>query len=129
MLIGQLEVALRYERSGEEYRRALTSALGRAMQLARIVEALLFLSRADAEAGLPGVEPIELHRWVAEHLSGRPPADRRAEVVHRSVGPDALWIKAHPPLLGQLLDNLLDNAAKHGRRGLADRRRDDREVR
>ena len=25
-----------------------------------------------------------------------------------------MWIKAHPALLGQLLDNLLENAAKHG---------------
>ena len=44
------------------------------MQLAQIVEALLFLSRAEADAGLPGVEPIELHGWVAEHLAGRPAA-------------------------------------------------------
>jgi signal transduction histidine kinase len=110
ILIGQLQVALRHERTGEEYRRALTSALGRAEQLARIVEALLFLSRAEAEAGLPGAEPLELHGWVAEHLAGRP----SAEVVHHADTPDPLWIRAHPALLGQLLDNLLDNAARHG---------------
>ncbi len=115
VLIGQLQVALRYDRSGEEYRRALTSALGRAEQLARIVEALLFLGRAEADAGLPVVEPMELHGWVAEHLAGRPPAGREPEVVARACGPDPLWIRAHPALLGQLLDNLLDNAAKHGK--------------
>jgi signal transduction histidine kinase len=114
ILIGQLQVALRHERSGEEYRRALTSALGRAEQLARIVEALLFLSRAEAEAGLPGVEPIELHRWAAEHLEGRPSAEGGVAIVHQADGPDPLWIRAHPALLGQLLDNLLDNATRHG---------------
>ena len=27
---------------------------------------------------------------------------------------DGAWVRAHPPLLGQLLDNLLDNARTHG---------------
>ncbi len=115
MLIGQLQVALRHERSGEEYRRALNSALGRAEQLARIVEALLFLSRAEADAGLPGVLPMELHAWAAEHLAARPAAHGETRIVHRPDGPDPLWIRAHPALLGQLLDNLLDNAVKHGK--------------
>ncbi len=53
VLIGQIEVALRQERSGEEYRRVLKSALGRAVQLGQIVEALLFLGRADSDAQLP----------------------------------------------------------------------------
>jgi signal transduction histidine kinase len=117
VLIGQLQVALRQDRSGEEYRRALTSALGRAEQLARIVEALLFLSRAEADAGLPGVEPMELRGWAADHLSGRPSSGAEPPIVHRADGPDPLWIRAHPALLGQLLDNLLDNAVKHGRGG------------
>src|SRR5262249_29576047 len=117
ILIGQLQVALRHERTGEEYRRALTSALGRAEHLARMVEALLFLSRAEAEAGLPGPELIELHRWTAEHLEARPPAEGGIAVVHQADGPEPLWIRAHPALLGQLLDNLLDNAVKHGRAG------------
>jgi signal transduction histidine kinase len=114
VLIGQLQVALRHERSGEEYRRALTSALGRAAQLAQIVEALLFLSRAEVETGLPGVEPMELHGWVAEHLAGRPSAGGDGAVLHRVDRPDPLWTRAHPALMGQLLDNLLDNAIKYG---------------
>ena len=113
VLIGQIEVALRQERSGEEYRRILGSALGRAVQLGQIVEALMFLGRAEADAQLPECEPLELDRWVAEHLATRP----AAEVVHRALQGDGAWVRAHPPLLGQLLDNLLDNACKHGRPG------------
>ncbi|MHB1555997.1 MAG: ATP-binding protein [Isosphaeraceae bacterium] len=115
VLIGQLQVALRYERSGDEYRRALASALGRAEQLARIVEALLFLSRAETESAIPGVEPIELERWVAEHLDGRAATDGAAPPVRFEPSGEELGIRAHPALLGQLLDNLLDNAAKYGR--------------
>jgi two-component system, OmpR family, sensor kinase len=115
VLIGQIEVALRQERSGEEYRRILASALGRAVQLGRIVEALMFLGRAEADALLPECEPLELDPWVAEHLANRNATHPAAEVVHRALQADGAWVRAHPPLLGQLLDNLLDNACKHGR--------------
>src|SRR5205085_2047936 len=62
VLIGQLEVALRRERTAEEYRRVLGSALGRAAQLGRIVEALLFLARTEEDAQLPESEPVDLDR-------------------------------------------------------------------
>jgi signal transduction histidine kinase len=118
VLIGQIQVALRHERSGEEYRRVLKSALGRAVQLAQIVEALMFLGRtdaqADADAGLPDGAPLELNRWVAEYLADRSTSDRRAEIIHHADESNPLWVRAHPALLGQLLDNLLDNAEKYG---------------
>lgn len=115
VLIGQLQVALRHERSGDEYRRALASALGRAEQLARIAEALLFLSRAETESAIPGIEPIELERWVVEHLNERAAPDGASSPVRFEPSGEELGIRAHPALLGQLLDNLLDNAAKYGR--------------
>ena len=59
-LIGQIEVARRRDRPAEEYRRVLRSALGRAVQLRQIVEALLFLARAEAEAELPDRETLDL---------------------------------------------------------------------
>jgi len=52
-MLGQIEVALRRERPPEEYRRALGAAHAQAERLSRIVETLLFLARADAEASLP----------------------------------------------------------------------------
>jgi signal transduction histidine kinase len=117
VLIGQIQVALRHERSGEDYRRVLKSALGRAVQLAQIVEALMFLARAGADASLPDGEPLEMTRWVSEYLAARSKPDRPAEIAHHADGPDPLWVRAHPALLGQLLENLLDNAAKYGRPG------------
>jgi two-component system, OmpR family, sensor kinase len=113
VLIGQIEVALRQERSGEEYRRVLGSALGRAVQLGQIVEALMFLGRAEADAQLPECGPLELDRWVDEHLRTRP----ATEVVHRRLQADGAWVRAHSPLLCQLLDNLLENAREHGQSG------------
>jgi signal transduction histidine kinase len=115
VLGGQIEVALRRERTGEEYRRVLRSALGRAVQLGRIIEALMFLGRAEADAQLPECEPLELDPWVAGHLAGRHETGLADEDVHCALQGNGAWVRAHPPLLGQLLDNLLDNALEHGR--------------
>lgn len=111
-VLGQVEVALHRERPAEEYRQALTLVRGQAVRLRQIVESLLFLSRTDAEAELPGLETVDLTAWVQDHLeawSGHPRwADLRVE---RPPGPH--WVRVHAPLLGQLLDNLLDNACKY----------------
>jgi two-component system, OmpR family, sensor kinase len=117
ILIGQLEVALRHERSGEEYRRALKSALGKADQLRQIVEALLFLGRADSDAQLLEGEVIDLEKWVAQYLADRRVTATVADRIHFSASGEPLAVRIHPPLLTQLLDNLLDNAQKYSREG------------
>ncbi|MDR3633332.1 MAG: ATP-binding protein [Isosphaeraceae bacterium] len=114
VLIGQIEVALRRERKVDEYRAVLKSALGRAIQLGQILEALLFLARAEGDAQLPTSEPVDLNRWVAGHLAAAPAAELYPDVVFHPAPVRTLWVRAHPPLLGQLLDNLLDNARKYG---------------
>ncbi len=112
-LIGQIEVALRRDRSETEYRRVLGLVGGQAGGLARIVEALLFLGRADADAGLPGSTSTDLAAWAAGHLDTHP-LGPRVSLGLEGVGPDGAWVRVHPPLLAQLVDNLLDNAAKYG---------------
>jgi signal transduction histidine kinase len=116
-MLGQVEVALRRERSPEEYRRVLGLLQKQAGHLRQIVEMLLFLARADAEAKLPELEPLDLPCWLADHLQswqGHPRhGDLRAEVD--AAGP--LGVRTHPGLLGQAVDNLLDNACKYSPAG------------
>jgi two-component system OmpR family sensor kinase len=116
-VIGQVDVALRRDRPAEEYRRVLGLVRDQSDHLRRIVEALLFLARADAEAGEPTLDEFDLIPWVGRQIA------RRAALG----GPDTpAWaepldgpyrVRAHPALLGQVLDNLLDNARDHGRPG------------
>ncbi len=68
-LLGQLEVAQRRERSVEEYQRVLDEVHGEALRLRQIVESLLFMARAESEAGTPELEPVELVLWVRERLA------------------------------------------------------------
>ena len=117
-LIGQIDVSLRRERSLAEYREVLHLARDQATLMSRIIEALLFLARADADAPLPGMTPVDLVSWTDRHLidvwTDRP---RALDIVRETAGIDSIPILAHPPLLAQLFDNLLDNACKYSPNG------------
>ncbi|QEH35079.1 Signal transduction histidine-protein kinase ArlS [Aquisphaera giovannonii] len=112
---GQVDLALRQDRPPEEYRRVLSVVQSRTRHLRQIVEGLLFLSRADAEARGPSLEEVALDGWLRAHLDAWP-GPRRADVtlsIDAPVGGGSYRALVHPPLLGELLDNLLDNAAKY----------------
>jgi heavy metal sensor kinase len=116
-MLGQVEVVLRRERPAGEYREVLAQVHGQADHLRRIVEALLFLARADAEARLDALEVTDLADALTDlrkRWSGHPRApDLRAEAA----GGGPFLARAQPLLLGQLLDNLVDNAFKYSEPG------------
>ncbi len=116
VMIGHLEVAQRYERSGEEYRRVIRLAHKRSVELGQIVESLLFLSR-PLTSTMTQLELLDLNSWLLKYLESRPENQRSSDIVLRSSTQGPLWIKAQPHLLGQLVENLLDNACKYSRTG------------
>jgi signal transduction histidine kinase len=111
-LIGELEVARRRERSPEEYRQALDDAHAEAAHLSEIIDSLLFLARAEAEACCPDLRPIDLASWLPAHLRTWSNHDRGGD-IRSEFPPPPVLVNAHAPLLGQLLDNLLENACKY----------------
>ncbi|MCE9547127.1 MAG: HAMP domain-containing histidine kinase [Planctomycetia bacterium] len=111
-LLGQVEVALRQERSCGEYRLTLERVQRQGEHLTRIVEALLFLARADTEADFPRTSVVDLNDWVREHLTTRPDWPRAADLQIRWSSSSTL-VQTEPILLGELFDILLDNAAKY----------------
>jgi two-component system OmpR family sensor kinase len=116
-LLGQVEVALRHPRPAEEYRETLEAVRRLADHLRRVVEMLLYLARADAEARLDDLTPLDLAAWLPDHLATWT-AHPRARDLHAAFdvsGPCV--VKAHAPLLGQLLDNLIENACKYSEPG------------
>ena len=116
-LIAAIEVARRRPRPAEEHERILDRLREDAVRLWRVVEALLFLARADAEAALPDRERLDLAAWAAEHLGGWAGHDRAADLRFEGPEDGPAWTQAHRALLGQLLDNLLENAAKYSSAG------------
>jgi heavy metal sensor kinase len=116
-MLGQVEVALRRPRPAEEYREALAQVHGQAAHLRQIVEALLFLARADAEARLEALEVADVAE-VLPALAARWSAHPRAADLRTAVlawGPFETRIQRL--LLEQLLDNLVDNAFKYSEPG------------
>jgi signal transduction histidine kinase len=114
-ILGQIEVALRRERSPEEYRRVLALVQQRAGHLRRLVEALLFLARTGADARLPELERMRLNEWLHEHRQTWVDHPRAGDLRFICEGDGSDEIETHPVLLGELLNILLDNACKFSR--------------
>jgi two-component system, OmpR family, sensor kinase len=118
-MLGQVEVALRRDRPLEEYCEVLTRVRNQAGHLHRIVEALLFLARADAEACLDACEITDL-REALPAAADRWASHPRADDLRTETGADGSHLaRVQPLLLGQLLDNLIDNAFKYSEPGQA----------
>lgn len=116
-MLGQTDVVLRRERSPAEYRQALERVQGEALRLRQVLEMLLFLARADAEAARPPMEAVELDRWLPEHLKNWEAHERAADLRVDVPPGGPFTVRAHAALLGQLVDNLLENACKYSERG------------
>jgi signal transduction histidine kinase len=97
------------ERDADEGgKRDLEAALAEVERLARLVDGLLALARADAAKHEPS--PIDLGELVAVRLEHwRPEADRRRVELRASVE-TGLHALATAGALDQVLDNLLSNA-------------------
>ncbi|APW58662.1 sensor histidine kinase [Paludisphaera borealis] len=116
-LIAAIEVARRRRRTVDEHERVLDRLHDDAGRLWRVIEALLFLARADAEAELPNLERMDLAAWASDHLRAWSGHDRAADLRFEGCDGDPPWTRAHQPLIGQLLDNLLENACKYSEPG------------
>lgn len=112
-LRGEIELALRKERSLEEYRRVLESSLEEAERLGDLADELLTLARSDAgvmeprRRSVPLVEPVERAVDRLESRAASKRIDIRTSVEDEVVGS---W---DPELLERMAYNLVDNAVKY----------------
>jgi two-component system, OmpR family, sensor kinase len=71
------------------------------------------MARAETLAGRPDLQRLELVSWVREHLRAWSNHERAADLQEDLQIDAPTWVRVHPHLLGQLLDNLLDNSCKY----------------
>src|SRR5262249_4231194 len=111
-LQGEIEVALRAERTSEEYRRVLRSGLEEVKHLTRLAEDLLLFSRSSAPLSIPR-DRVDLESLVLEALEA---GTRRAQGtgVHvRAEEIEPVTVLSEAGSLRRAVQNLVDNAVKY----------------
>ncbi|MCA9243505.1 MAG: sensor histidine kinase N-terminal domain-containing protein [Phycisphaerales bacterium] len=115
-LRARLEVTLSRKREADDYVLAMNECLAVTTRLARLVEMLLDLTRADAGAIAASSETIDCVRLAQSAWDSlQEPATRRSMSI-RWTGAAAL-VQADRIALSAILINLLENAIRHGRGG------------
>lgn len=114
-LRGEIEVALRAERTQREYQRVLHSALEEIDRMTTMTEELLLITRAEAGLITPQREPLDIDAVVAtvlDRLRHRI-EDKELRVEHVGPPPDGRPTRLDRALLTRLVDELLDNAVTY----------------
>lgn len=106
------EVGLQNHKSPERYREIIGSMLEENQRLTRLVDNLLFLSRADARSLDIKIEPIDLSAVIRQTVELIQPLAEEKEQRIETKG-ESLYARADKALLKQALLNLLDNAIKY----------------
>ncbi|WP_298171848.1 heavy metal sensor histidine kinase [Acidithiobacillus sp.] len=111
ILRGEAEIALSRGRSPADYQACIASAMDEYGRLSRMVDALLFLARAeqpDAQLDKPLLDSREEVAAVCAFYQAM--ADElEIALVNQAIGP----VAANSGLLRRALGNLLDNALRH----------------
>jgi signal transduction histidine kinase len=114
IMSGELEVALRKERTLADYRQVLNSSKQETDRLIELSENLLFLARADQ-----GRQPIEFEKVDVTDVIGSTIASLQAESTKKEIAirfepeeePTFAW--GQPAMLRRLFFNLIDNAIQY----------------
>ena len=114
ILKSEIELALRDGRSHEDLISALRSAAEETDRLTELAEALLVIARSDG-GKLPltttELQAADLLAGVGARFGTRVRASNRRIVVD---APESVTLNADPRRIAQALDNLVDNALRHG---------------
>jgi two-component system heavy metal sensor histidine kinase CusS len=112
-LRGEAEVALGRPRSPEEYREVLGSCLEECGRLARLIDNLLFIARAEDPRTQVERERVDVGRELAAVRDFYEAAAAEASVSLTADAPAGLLAEVNRPLLQRAIGNLVANALAH----------------
>jgi len=114
---GETELALRRARPAEDYRLVLESSLEEIDRMVRIVDELLFLSRADLGEVRIESQPVRLDALVEDTQRQAAVLGQELDVQVRAGTVEPVTVRGDELRLRELLLNLVDNAVKYSRPG------------
>ncbi len=113
ILKGELEVALKKDRSIGEYQRALSSNLEETNRLIRIVDDLLFLARGDNQTLGLVLTSVNVTEELNDLLRQvRILSQAKGQILNAQLEQDVI-IRADKDKIRRMLFNILDNAVKY----------------
>ncbi len=112
-MLGHVDVTLRRDRSPDEYRDTLNIVRRQADHLSKIIEALLFLARADSEAAAPEPDTVNLADWLRDFAASWQQHPRAADLQFANELPDRLTLRVPTTFLAEILNTLLNNACQY----------------
>ncbi len=113
ILKGEMEVALRQQRTPKEYEAVLKSGLEEIDRLNHLVTGLLLLARADSGVLRLDKQLIDLNEFIADMLLQIQPLADSYNVSLLLLPAEAVWAEADREHLQRLLSNLVVNAIKY----------------
>ena len=114
-MMGQTEVALSKPRTSDEYQRLLESNLEEQTRLARLIDDLLFLARADNAQASVVRAPIDVGQALDTVIAYFDAIAQEKSIVLTREGHGTLH--AERSLFRRAVSNLVSNALRHGRSG------------
>jgi heavy metal sensor kinase len=115
---GEIEVALRAERTPRDYQHVLHSALEEIEQLTEMSDDLLLITRADAGLLRPGTAPTDLNAVIECVLRALKARIEQGDLrVERFLLPEGAEASLDAALITRVAHHLIDNAVKFTPRG------------
>jgi signal transduction histidine kinase len=119
-LRGEIEVALRSDRSSREYQQVLRSALEEIEGLSSMSEDLLLITRAESRLIKPDRRPTDLDRLVGDAVERvHRSCEEKELTLETALATDHSGVPLDARLAGRLVGHVLDNAIRftpHGGR-------------
>ena len=111
---GEIEIALRKDRTTKEYKKVLNSMLEEVQRMDKIVGDLLFCARADTGHVKPKNTEGDLVKMLHENIEKmRPIAEQKNISFSYSPEIQSIVYQIDPGLFSQLIYNIADNAIKY----------------
>ncbi len=114
---GEIETACRDEALAEAHRERLLSQLDEVQRLAKIVDNLSLLTRADAGQVTLSLGPVRLDELVRETVEDLQHLGQGQEIEIVLAACEAVTVRGDRHRLRQMLLNLADNSVKYNARG------------